>query len=218
MQSTLSYGSRGLASGPEMGLPPLSSSRSAYVGAPLSSSGLGPTGNGSSLLLSDYGSRGTGYSYSSSLSGGVGGSSTNGTLGSSSASYGYTTESLSSTRSSSMAAISDYERRDAYDPYVPTGPQIQQTTRDRQPEYRPTSNAYDLGTRMAPMGSSTTSSMMDSSMDRPTSRISDTIIINNVSIHEVSVLLRLRSQLTFVLFALVVAAELDLARPKGQVL
>ena len=192
MSSSLGYGSRGMSSGMDLPMSSMPSvSRSAYGGAPLSSSGMGPTGNGSSVLLTDYGSRSSsGYSYSTLGSVGGMGSSSNGgssALGSSGATYGYSTENLASTRGSTMTGgLSDYDRRDAYDPYVPTGTSSQLQTRDRQPEYRPSTTAYDLGTRMTgltSMGSTTTSSLMENPMDRNSSRISDTIVINNVSHH-----------------------------------
>jgi len=188
MQSSMSYGSRGLssASDRDMGILPIPSARSLYGSAPLPSSGLSSSNNGSSSLMMDYGSRGSNsYSYSSGLGGSTNGSngSSVGALMSSNASYGYSTDSLMS-RGSSVATLSDYDRRDNNydrDSYQSSNQQVREVreVRERQPEYRSTSSAYDLGTRMAPISASSASAIMDQ-IGGSHNRITDTIVISNV--------------------------------------
>lgn len=186
MQSSMSYGSRGLssASDRDLGILPIPSARSLYGSAPLPSSGLSSSNSSSSLMM-DYGSRGSSsYSYSSGLGGNTNGSngSSVGALMSSNASYGYSTDSLMP-RGSNVATLSDYDRRDNYDrdSYQSSNQQVREVreVRERQPEYRSTSSAYDLGTRMAPISASSASALMDQ-IGGSHNRITDTIIISNV--------------------------------------
>lgn len=184
MPSSMSYGGRGLSSAADrdVGLLQMPSGRAPFGGVPsMQASGLGSTASSTSVLMTDYASRSSNsYSYSSGLGAGTNGSngsSVAGLMSSGSTSYGYSTDSLAS-RSTSLAGLPDYERRDAYDrDGYQTGNQ-QGRDRERQPEYRTTSSAYDLGTRMAPLNSSASTGLMDSIGG--SSRVSDTIVIGNV--------------------------------------
>jgi len=145
-------------------------------------SDMGMSGNGmqnhhdsSAMLGQDYGRN----SMSSSYSMGV---SSNGTMPSSamgSSSYGgYASESMSS-RVHSMSSL-DYDRiPQGYSGYERSG-----VTQERSLGYHSNSSAYDLGTRLTPLGSTAavtaaaTAGIASTGPQRP----SDTIVVNNLPV------------------------------------
>lgn len=180
MSSSMSMGmNRGSGmnySGAEMRMQSMGSNSSMAM-----TSDMGMSGNGmqnhhdsSAMLGQDYGRN----SMSSSYSMGV---SSNGTMPSSamgSSSYGgYASESMSS-RVHSMSSL-DYDRiPQGYSGYERSG-----VTQERSLGYHSNSSAYDLGTRLTPLGSTAavtaaaTAGIASTGSQRP----SDTIVVNNVN-------------------------------------
>jgi len=178
--SSLTMGmSRGSAmnySPSEMRMQSLSSNSSMAM-----TSDMGLSGNGmqshhdtSSMLGQDYSRN----SMASSYSMGVGSNGSMSSSGMGSNAYGgYASESMPSSRVHSM---SDYDRiPQGYSSYErPT------TGQERPLGYHTNTSAYDLGTRLAPLGStapaagSVSSSMTSTGLQRPT----DTIVVNNLPV------------------------------------
>lgn len=87
-------------------------------------------------------------------------------------SYGYLTENLSAARNSSVAAVSDYERREAYPGY-----RSNPTSRERL-DFSQNPSGYEPDNRMSTGGSNISSSFAVSG--NTSSRSSDTIVVTHV--------------------------------------
>jgi len=150
---------------------------------------MGMSGNGmqshhdsSAMLGQDY----TRNSMASSYSMGVGSNGSLNTSGMSSSSYGgYTTEPMSSSRVHSMSSL-DYDRiPQGYSGYDRSG-----VAQDRPLGYHSNSSAYDLGTRLTPLGSSAVAAAAAAAAASGSSgmastgpqRSSDTIVVNNLPV------------------------------------
>jgi len=156
----------------DMRMQSMSSNSAMAMGSAMGLSGNGMSGlnhDTSSILVQDYGRNSLGSSYAMNASNN---GSLNNSPGMGSSSYGYAAEG--SARGHSMASMSEYDRMPSYDGYRTSQPQ----ERDR-PDYRSNSTAYDLGTRLTPLGSAASVNMGSLAPQRS----SDTIVVNNLPVN-----------------------------------